>query len=181
MDKSTLFRIGRKIEAGVQTATKSLSRFGGGLLIIMMLLVSADAVSRYVFNNSIKGVLDVVELALVFVVFLTLGEVAVRKGHVAVDLVTSQMPVAIQLMLKSITSFAGFIIVLLIAWRLGVRGWVELIDPTQYTENLEIRVAPFILVAALGSFILAIVLLIDFFNYLFLYLEKKNANAQRLR
>lgn len=181
MDLSTLSRIGRKIESGVQTTTKALSRFGGGLLIIMMLLVSADAVSRYLFNNSIKGVLDVVELALVFIVFLTLGEVAVRKGHVVVDLVTCQMPETTQNMLKSMTSFAGFIIILLIAWRLGLRGWVELYDPTQYTENLEIRVGPFILVAAFGSFVLAIVLLIDFFNYLFLYLEKKGTNEKGLQ
>lgn len=158
--------LGRRIEAVIYAVSGVGSKIAAILLFLMILAIGADVIGRYVFNNAIKGVLDVVELSLLFIIFLTTADVAARKAHIKVDLVTSRLSKGPQTIMHCATSLASLAIVALIAWQMGVRGWTQVLRPTLYTASLEIPIAPFLLVAALGCLILCLVLAIDSASYL---------------
>ena len=158
--------LGHRIEAVIHSIAGVASKVPIMVLSLMVLLVSADVIGRYVFNNAIKGVLDIVELSLLFIVFLATADVAVKKAHIKVDLITSRLSVGVHTIMSCVTSLASLVIVVLITWQLGVRGWRQVLHPTLYTTSLEIPIAPFLLVAALGCLLLSLVLVVDSFSCL---------------
>ena len=140
---------------------------GGILLFLMMLLISADAIGRYVFHDSIKGSLDIIEIILVFVVFFSVSQVAVLKSHVSVTLIFSRFPKGLQAALSLLTSLLCFGVSFLMARQLALRGWAQISYTTSYSQSLEIPLWPIFLVASLGLLLLSVVLLMDFIRCLF--------------
>jgi TRAP-type C4-dicarboxylate transport system permease small subunit len=62
-------------------------------VFIMMILITADAVMRYVFNQSIVGAYHFSEKYLmVIIVFLSISYVWKLGGHIRIDLLTQYMP-----------------------------------------------------------------------------------------
>lgn len=53
---------------------------GAVLVVLLLVLINADSLGRTFFSNSILGVHEIVELSLVAIVFLQLGD-AVRSGR----------------------------------------------------------------------------------------------------
>ena len=157
---------GRRIEEVIHALSDAGSRIAAILLFLMILLIGADVIGRYVFNRSIKGTLDVVELSLLFIVFLTIANVEVRKAHIKVDLVTSRLPKGLLTIASCVTSLSSLVIVALITWQMGVRGWSQILRPTLYTPNLELPISPFLLVAALGCLLLLLVQAVDSVVYI---------------
>jgi TRAP-type C4-dicarboxylate transport system permease small subunit len=158
--------LGRRIEAIVHAVSRAAVKIPMVALSLMALLVGADVVGRYVFNHAIKGVMDIVELSLVFIVFLATADVAVKKSHIKIDLVTSKLSQGLQTIMNCVTSLAGLVIVALITWQTGARGWYQILHPTLYTTNLEMPLSPFLLVAALGCLLLSLVLAVDTVSYI---------------
>ena len=66
-------RIFSKLVAGLNSA-------GTAIIFAMMILINVDVFSRFVFNAPIDGVTELVELSIVAIVFLQLGD-AVRAGR----------------------------------------------------------------------------------------------------
>ncbi|MDB9823327.1 TRAP transporter small permease [Deltaproteobacteria bacterium] len=160
---TNLFQGADKIIKGTASAGAYI---GGFLLFLMMLLISADAIGRYVFNDSIKGVLDLIEILLVFIVFFSVGQVAILKSHVSVTLLFSRFPKGYQALFNIITSLSCLVISFLMARQLALRGWAQMFHPTSYSQSLEIPLGPIYLMAALGLLTLSLVLLADFIRCL---------------
>jgi TRAP-type C4-dicarboxylate transport system permease small subunit len=57
-----------------------LNGFGTLWVLLLLVLINADVVSRNLFNVPIDGVIEVIELSLVAIVFLQLGD-ATRRGR----------------------------------------------------------------------------------------------------
>ena len=133
----------------------------------MTLLVAADVVGRYVFQNPLTGSTDLIELMLVFLVFFGLAYCAAVDGHVSVDVVYSRLPRRVQRNLDKITSAASVIIFALMAWRMGLRAWDNAQDPEGFvTSMLLIPHWPFMFLAALGALLLFVQLIINFIHSL---------------
>ena len=162
MADMNVVKLGHSIESVIHTITRFTRRISAVLLSMMILLIGADVFGRYVLNHSIKGTVDIIEGTLVFIVFFTMAEVAAKKEHIKVDLVTSHLSVGTQMVLDCFTSFASLIIMILITWQLGMRGWALIIRPTLYTLNLEMPLGPFYLVACLGGLLLCLELAVSF-------------------
>ena len=58
----------------------ALNSVGGALIFAMIVLINLDVFSRFLFNAPIDGVTELVELSIVAIVFLQLGD-AVRSGR----------------------------------------------------------------------------------------------------
>ena len=68
-----LSRVFSKLVAGLNSA-------GTVIIFVMMILINVDVISRFLFNAPIDGVTELVELSIVAIVFLQLGD-AVRCGR----------------------------------------------------------------------------------------------------
>lgn len=62
-------------------------------IFIMMLLITADAASRYLFNQSITGVYEFTERYLMIsAIFLSMSYVMKIDGHIKLDLLIDRLP-----------------------------------------------------------------------------------------
>ncbi len=59
---------------------------------VMMLLVVANVVGRYLFNTPLTGTLEFTESLLVIIIFLSVGLTQYDGGHIRVNLVTRRLP-----------------------------------------------------------------------------------------
>jgi TRAP-type C4-dicarboxylate transport system permease small subunit len=70
-----------------------LEGVAGATLFGMMLLTTADVGGRYFFNSPILGAVELTQLMLAALVFLSLPVVCWRQEHVSVDLLDAVFPV----------------------------------------------------------------------------------------
>jgi TRAP-type C4-dicarboxylate transport system permease small subunit len=59
---------------------------------VMMLLVVANILGRYLFNTPVAGTLEITESLLVLIIFLSLALTQYDGGHIRVTLLTRQLP-----------------------------------------------------------------------------------------
>ncbi|MBB4929576.1 TRAP-type C4-dicarboxylate transport system permease small subunit [Lipingzhangella halophila] len=95
--------------------------------IVMMLGISADVAYRNIAGESIAGVLELTESALVATVFFGLAYAGTSGTHIAVDLLTSRLPEK---------AARGL---MLLAWVLGcvILGWLVYASFGQAVDSFE--------------------------------------------
>lgn len=137
----------------------------GVSLASMMFLTAADVTLRYVFNRPIFGAYDITQSLMVVFVSGGLAYCAIKKGHVAVDLVVSRLPQRAQVIIDSITGLLSIGIFSLIAWK--TFELMQFMFGLKITSVvLLIPVFPFVGVVGLGAILLIIALLAELLNSL---------------
>ncbi|WP_353475420.1 TRAP transporter small permease subunit [Salipiger sp. H15] len=99
----------------------SLCGMAAGVLIFaVMLLVVANVVMRYVFNQPVAGTLELTESALPLIIFLSLALTQLHGGHIKVVLLTQRLPEGLARAARVLAMLAGC---LLFAWA-AYAGWL---------------------------------------------------------
>lgn len=106
-------------------------------LVAMMVLMTADAIGRYLLGSPVTGGYEVIELLMGFVVFAAIPVVTLRRAHIVVDLFTSAIPRQVRRPLNSLSSLACFVVSAGFAWILWERG-VYLARVNETTQNLGV-------------------------------------------
>ncbi|ODS98505.1 MAG: hypothetical protein ABS56_04790 [Lautropia sp. SCN 69-89] len=131
-------------------------------LLAIMFGVSADAILRYALGHPIAGMLEGVELLLVFSVFLSLAGTQAAGGHIAVDIVSGRLGGKPRAALQTFTSALGLLLFVTVGWATGgmaLRSW----EMGEYSPGLiAFPIYPSRMLVALGSFLLAVQLLLEF-------------------
>jgi TRAP-type C4-dicarboxylate transport system permease small subunit len=133
----------------IDTASNICNVIGQVFAGIMIVLVAADAIGRYVFNHPIQGALEITELMMVFIVFLTFAYVESKDGHVRVDLIISRLPRKIQPYIEFLDVAISFGIIGIIVWQ-SVLYSMELWEGGSISAYWGIPIGPFLLVVAFG-------------------------------
>lgn len=130
-------------------------------LFVLILITASDVLTREVANVPIPGAIQYSELLLVGVTFLALADGQRNRDHVAIELVTSRLPVRVA---HSFTAF-GYIVVIGV---LLVAAWASLkiaINSFQRGEALigvtSVLTWPARAVIPLGLFALALMMLLQ--------------------
>jgi TRAP-type C4-dicarboxylate transport system permease small subunit len=141
----------------VQSVSRVMNMVAGGVLAAMMMLTVADVFLRYFFRRPILGATEITENMMVCLTFFALAWCAVQYSHLKVDLVVSFFSPRVQAVVDSITSFAGLVMVALIAWR----SFMEAIAVEQLhivSSLVRIPAFPFYFVISLGCALLCLVM-----------------------
>jgi TRAP-type C4-dicarboxylate transport system permease small subunit len=123
-------------------------------LIVAIAMVAADIVIRKTFSRSLVGAVDVTELVLVISAFLSIPLVFMRRGHVAVELITEFLPARVQRALEGFGALLG-------AALFGVIGWVSFhpaamsIEAGDVSQDLAIPLLWYWIPAITGCFLAA--------------------------
>ena len=149
-------------EGGVHSATRGVRYISIVTLFLMMLLITTDVIGRYLFSMPVKGAMEIDEMMMTIIVFLSLAYCTVMKRHIIVEVVLYRLPVSVQIILSSVSSLAGAVIIAIIARQTFLNGWDELFSPTgTITMMLRIPAAPFLFVAFIGFVLMFLELLIE--------------------
>lgn len=159
-------KIASRLESGVITTNKIMAYAAGVALTAMMLLTVADVIGRYVFSKPIRGTYELVGFLLVGAGSLGLGYCQVKKGHIRVDFLLQYFPKSIHNVVAIIAHFLGFIAFSLLCWRCALFAKYYLSATGNATDTLGIPLFPFVVVLAVGTGMLALVLLFDLIHLL---------------
>jgi C4-dicarboxylate transporter DctQ subunit len=81
-----------RIERWLAHVENAFAALAIAILIACTVAVCADVILRYAFNRPLMWVAEITEYALVYITFLGIAWAVPRRGHVVVDVVTSNLP-----------------------------------------------------------------------------------------
>ncbi|MGM0701774.1 MAG: TRAP transporter small permease [Pseudomonadota bacterium] len=151
-------RVGRVMQMGLEGVA-------GATLFAMMLLTTADVAGRFFFNSPILGAVELTQLMLAAVVFLSLPVVCWREEHVSVDLLDALFPARLVWIRQAIVNLIVTVALWVMAgrvWALGERAfqWGDV------TEFLRIQTGYLIYLIAVMLAISALLTLLRAAGYL---------------
>ncbi len=156
---------GNRLSGMLNRIGRLSNTIGIGVLVGMMFLTVSDVFLRYVFNWPVRGTFELTEFMMLVVIWLGVAYTAIKKGHVAIDVLVKHFPRRIQTTIDSIGYFFCLSIAFLIAWR-GVIRVHALWSSGEASSVLHIPSFPFEIVLVFGSGLLCLVLLVQFLESL---------------
>jgi len=138
------------LDRKIRTFNRYLYWSGGGFVLLLMLVTSADVVGRYLLNKPLHGALEMTELGLIAMVTLTWAYTQAEKGHISLDLLFSHFSHRVQSIIGMFTSFLGMFVVGLIAWY-AVPFALDSRASMEWTARLHIPLYPFKFLIFIGG------------------------------
>lgn len=128
-------------------------------ILIMMILMVGDALSRK-FIGSIPGGYNTTIALLTILVFFPMGYVQIKRAHITVDLVTSRFGNRTRSIFHIITSILGVLVFAVLTWACGQKAWESTLAKEEWMGLIYFPAWPFrwTLPVGLGIFMLQFVL-----------------------
>lgn len=105
------------------TIERALSTVSSGLIMLMMVLTTADVFLRYVLNRPIANVFEVEEFLLVGVIYLGQAYIQAERGHITMDVLMARLRGRAKVGLTLFGDVVGLIIFGIILWRSSIFAW----------------------------------------------------------
>jgi len=144
------------VEKIITALSRYLNIAGMAFLIILMLLITADVLLRAIFDQPIRGSVELAELVMVMTIFLALGWVQTNRANISVDILFERFPPKVKVVLNLATYLLCLLVCGLILWR-SIEFQMYLQDSGRSTNILRIPVFPFQLMVVIGYFMLCII------------------------
>jgi TRAP-type C4-dicarboxylate transport system permease small subunit len=100
----------------VEKLAAALAATGVASLMITILVVIADISSRKSLGISVKGTIDLTQLAQMACVFLALPYVFLKESHISVDFVTDRLPARVRAAVRVAAELVTLILMGAITW-----------------------------------------------------------------
>lgn len=130
--------------------TSAAACVAGFVLILLMLLTTADVAGRYFFNSPIGGVFDLTHFAVSIITYLGLAYCGWRGMHVVIELLYDKLPPAARRVLNRVINLAGCTLFGLISWRTAVQS-IDVREMGEASQMMEIPFFPLYYLVAFGS------------------------------
>jgi TRAP-type C4-dicarboxylate transport system permease small subunit len=143
---------------------KIMVAFGSVVIMVMMLLMTADVVGRYVLNKPILGTDELIGFLFLCLAACSFSYAQWTKTHIRIELFLERFPARTRLILDTFTYLLTFAMSSLIAWQLFVatqQFLSKLQSGNSVSEILAIPWYPFLIILGLGFSILAFITLFD--------------------
>jgi TRAP-type C4-dicarboxylate transport system permease small subunit len=135
----------------------------GGVLLLLMFGTVADVVLRYFFNAPFRGSLEMTEFAMALIVFLSLAYCGWKGAHIEVDLFDRWLNRPSLRFLPAFLGIIGAALFAAIAWLIAREAFDSM---RQASNMMKIPYFPFRMVAAFGSAMFALVMIVQSINIL---------------
>ena len=132
----------------------------GVVLVLIAILTFIEVIARYIFNNSIVGVQEISELAIVVVLYFGLAYSTFNRSHVKVDVILNAMRPGAAMITQGIMSLLCIVFSAPAAWQVFRQGLVFL-ENGRTTNLMHIPFWPFYFAAAFGLALTSIEFLLD--------------------
>jgi len=149
---------------GLRAVIRVVNWIAGVALVVILLILVANVFGRYVIVKPLQGTLEIVAVSLIVLVFFAMARTEVDKAHISVTVVVEHFPRRAGSILLSIMYFLGAVYLIVLGWRAGVLGVSSLFPRIKETDVLNIPLAPFLFVMALGVVLLSLEMLLDCFQ-----------------
>ncbi|MBI2832028.1 MAG: TRAP transporter small permease [Chloroflexi bacterium] len=150
----------KKLQTGFRELERKFNLVGVSFLVAMMVLVTVDVASRYLFNAPILGAMELSQFMMVILVFFGLAYTAAEKGHIMTEMVVSRLSPRMKAIVNSFVALLGAALFGIMTWQ-GTLDSMEWFKMRGISDILRIPIFPFRLLVPLGALFLSIELLIQ--------------------
>ncbi len=160
-----LIKAASVMEKGLSPVVTIFGNIGSGAIALIMMVIVVDVGGRRLFNHPLFGSMDLSTFMMVIVVFFSMAQCELMRGHITIDLVVSRFRQRSQDIFNSIAYFIFLVTFGWMTWQLcqyGIERWQSNI----VSFTLKIPVAPFIFVAAFGSALITLLVICHLLRYL---------------
>ena len=158
MKETLLDRLATRMDRIFSPVTRRLMTASAVIAGVMSIPIFLDVFSRLIVRKSIPGVIEIEEFMMVLLVFFALAFLQQKKDHVEIDLVYARLPEPVR---KGLDVFNHGVCLVVFT----IMGWQNVMQigkkAGEVSFSLGIPISIFFGIAALGVFLLALVLLGD--------------------
>lgn len=154
-------RFASKVEVWIRLISQAMAIIAAMVLLAMTLLTVADVSGRYFLNKPISGTWEIIGLLLVCGGTWGLAYCQMEKGHISVTVILDLFSPKVQAIVHSLAYLIGLTGFSLICWRALLMTGKYLSTKGYVTDTLHMPLYPFTLIMAIGSGMLALMLLVD--------------------
>lgn len=129
------------IARGARQLVGHVSTVGAIMLLVIGAVTLVDVTGRY-FGAPLPGGFELIQLAMVVLIFTALPAVSYRREHVTVDIVQAHLPTRVKRIARGLVSLISVAVAGFYALQLYERG-AYLGRSSETTYNLQIAIAPF--------------------------------------
>ena len=148
---------GTGLDAVVRRCVGAANTIGLVALVAMTLVTVVDVAGRYLLNRPLPGALELIELLMVFLVFGSFAFTEWQSGHVDVDVAVNRFPPGARAVCEAAAALLSAAFWGAIAWQTWVRA-LDIRAAGETSTNLGLPIWPFVVIAAAGSALFAVVL-----------------------
>lgn len=160
-ESQILLKLINKME-GLNSVAEKIAYVGTACLLLLVGLSTIDVVLRYFFNSPIAGTIEIIELTMVVLVFLSIAYTQTSKSHVKVEVLSELLKPRGKLVLESIACVNSIIVLLLVIWRSAAFAF----KTPELTMTFGIPIAPFATLVPLGCILLLLLFIRDYLEIL---------------
>jgi TRAP-type C4-dicarboxylate transport system permease small subunit len=155
----------RKTSKVVYSVSEVFAWVGYIAIIVIILMVFIDVCGRYFFNSPLRGCFELVEQIMICLGGFAIMYAAVKKGHVAVEVILIRFSKRIQAVLNSVFSLVGFGTSIIMAYYVCQYGLRQLKPYAQTTDILGVYTSPFHFSLAAAMGLCSLVFLVQVFDF----------------
>lgn len=137
----------------------------GLVVFILMIVVTADVISRSLFNRPLPNSYEYMELGMVFIVYLGISKVQREKGHIAIDMVIKKLPPRGVALVELVGCLIGLVLMGAIGWWGALAAWNSY-ETSEYIGSVaRLPVLPARAALVAGVAIICLRFLLDIWRY----------------
>ena len=157
-------KISNKLLRLFETIEKTFCTFGAIALGLMAVVLGVGIVSRYVFGYLIPGIYDIVQLLLVWVVFLSLSFTQKENRHIRVEIILRYLSERKRLYLDLAAMSFGCLLCVIMSYQAAKLAWSSLTILEYWPGLLRVPIYPSKIALFLGILAFAIRFLLEIIN-----------------
>ena len=150
----------RKIEKGIHYVGDIFTGIGMVIFVGLMFLGAGDVIGRYVFNKPIPGTMEMSEVMMAGMVFLSWAYTQRTGGHVRVELFISRYSARARALASFVTLLLALFVFSAIIWQSSVIA-MKCLQEQRILRIVEIPVSPFYFLVPIGAFFLCLEFIIQ--------------------
>ena len=132
----------------------------GGVALLALTFLATLNVALRIFKAPVGGTYEVVSFLGAIVTAGALGYTQKRKDHIVVDILSEKFPAPVRRVLDGASHAITLVLFSIISWQTFVYG-KRLLQTGELSETLKIAYHPFVFLTSLGFAALALTLLLD--------------------
>ena len=131
---------------------------GGIILFILVIMTAIDVGGRYLFSKPLPATYELTQIMFCMIIFFGMSWLAIKKGHIKIDLLLRKLPLNIREIIDFITGLLSLMMCIIISWQ-AVEQAIVILHDNAKTFNWRIPLFPFELLIALSMALFVIILL----------------------
>ena len=153
-------KLTRRVERSIRGLSFILAAVAAVSLAFVMFLMVTDVFCRYVLNRPILGAFEITEFLMIILVFFSIARAQVKKAHISVDVLVLKLSKRSQQIFEAVGSLLGLGLFSLMTWQIVLHA-LRVYRAHQRSIDLGLPFYPFVVMAALGTAIFCLTLIVS--------------------